>query len=327
MKKYYYIIMCACLTLFIIACTDENKKADTPIASVIVNTTQLEINQSMEIQFTGIADQAVIYTGDKGHSYALRDSSDTGFIVNKGLFTYSYAVPGKFHVVCVASTYDTFMGKGLRRDTTAFDVVVKDDVTTIDRIFSSIRPNVYFAELVDTDSWMMCFPTKQLYNDKELKINTARVRLSIEITSDSSKIYVDEELYNSKNYYDMTKQHALRVVSDYGSIRNYKLYPIIYPEFTSIKIAGVYGTLQRNAYDQSLQTYIFALPIGTDLTHIIPEYVVDGDGILYANGKEITSGSEMNLVDRDVIYTLVRTSSTNAKVSAVSKIKFEVTLY
>ena len=55
--------MCACLTLFIIACTDENKKADTPIASVIVNTTQLEINQSMEIQFTGIADQAVIYTG------------------------------------------------------------------------------------------------------------------------------------------------------------------------------------------------------------------------------------------------------------------------
>ncbi len=90
--------MCACLTLFIIACTDENKKADTPIASVIVNTTQLEINQSMEIQFTGIADQAVIYTGDKGHSYALRDSSDTGFIVNKGLFTYSYAVPGKLYV-------------------------------------------------------------------------------------------------------------------------------------------------------------------------------------------------------------------------------------
>lgn len=324
MKRFYKIITGACIALFLIACADDSENTQAPLASVIVNTKALEVNRSMEVRFTGFADQVVIYTGDAGHAYARRDLGDTGFIVNKNLFTYSYAVPGTFRVVCVASSYDKFMGKGLRRDTTAFDVMVKDDVTTISRIYSTIRPNVYFAELIDNETWVMRFPKKQIYNNRELPVNTARTRLSFDIASDSSKIYIDNELYSSKNYYDLTRNHQLRVVSHAGTIRHYNLCPIIYPEFSLIKLAGVQGSLQRNAFDQSLQNYHFVLPVATDLTHVIVEYAADTDSKFYCDEHEVASGSAVDLSDENKRYTLVCISVQNNKVTAVSKIQLKV---
>ena len=100
-----------------VACANDNQEARTPQAMVEVDKQHLEVNESMTIRFTGVADQVVVYTGDKDHQYELRDSSNTGLVVNRGVLTYSYAVPGTFHVVCVATTYDTYMGGGLKTDT------------------------------------------------------------------------------------------------------------------------------------------------------------------------------------------------------------------
>lgn len=176
MKKYISLLLTACLALFIASCSDENEEARTPVAAVQfqIDNNTLNTNESMVIHFTGTADQVVIYPGDDSHNYALRDSSDTGIAVNKGLFTYSYSVPGVFHVVCVASTYDTYMGNNIRTDTCGFYVRVVDNITQLDRIYATITPNTYYAENVNGDDWLLCLPTKQLYNNKEVTINPAK---------------------------------------------------------------------------------------------------------------------------------------------------------
>ena len=67
------------------------------------------------------------------HDYELREQSNTGFVVNKNLFTYSYATPGTYKVVCVASTY-TDGATDLKRDTCSYTVTVIDDQTEIENI-------------------------------------------------------------------------------------------------------------------------------------------------------------------------------------------------
>ena len=231
-----------------VACANDNQEARTPQAMVEVDKQHLEVNESMTIRFTGVADQVVVYTGDKDHQYELRDSSNTGLVVNRGVLTYSYAVPGTFHVVCVATTYDTYMGGGLKTDTTGLDIVVYDDVTTIDAIYATVTPNVYVA-VATGDDWVMCLPEKQLYNGREMTVNAARQRLSIEAGSDSAKVYIDGELYVSKNYYALNADHEIRVVSGSGTEKVYRFYGMIYPEFKTLTIGGGEAVLTRSAYE------------------------------------------------------------------------------
>lgn len=318
-KIFYALLMAAAPVLS--SCTDDNEEARTPQAIVTVSQTSLDINESMEIHFHGVADQVVVYTGDDSHDYSLRDESNTGFVMSKGLFTYSYSVPGTFKVVVLATTYDTYMGDGLRTDTTSFYVTVKDDVTEIEQVYSSITPNVYYASLVNESDWVMCLPTKQVYNNREITLNARRQRLSFEIASDSSKIYVDDVLYSSRDYYDLTQTHDIRVESDYGSVRNYKLYTMIYPEFSSVTLDGVKGTLVRDAYHQDIQTYSFTLPAGT--VRPVISYVIDGDGTFLADGSAVSSGETLDL---DVgSYTIRRVHNDNGDVSATSTVRFEIT--
>ena len=167
-SKILYVVLFSIVIGFS-SCSDENESARIPQAVVTVSQTNLEINESMEIHFLGVADQVVVYTGDDTHDYSLRETdNNTGFVVNKGLFTYSYSVPGTFKVVVLATTYDTYMGNGLRTDTTSFYVTVKDDVTELEQVYSTITPNVYYASLVNESDWVMCLPTKQVYNNLSL---------------------------------------------------------------------------------------------------------------------------------------------------------------
>ncbi|MGN0069672.1 MAG: hypothetical protein ACI350_08105 [Prevotella sp.] len=326
MKKKIKYGLLVCASFLLAACSDENQEARTPIASMTISTTELNINESMEIHFNGIADQVVIYTGDQGHDYELRESSNTGYVVNKGLFTYSYSVPGSFKVVCVASTYDTFMGNGLSNDTTSFIVNVKDDVTTIDQIYSTITPNVFYAEAINNTDWVLRLPTKQVYNGKEIAINAKKQRVTMEIKSESSSIFVDDNSWSKTTYYDLTAQHDIRVVSNYGSVREYKLHTIIYPEFTAISINDIKGTLKRNAYYQNELTYKFTLPANSDASHIIPTFTTDANVKFYADGTEIKSGDTIDLTKQGVSYTLVRTDEGNANVTAVSTVLFDINI-
>ncbi len=305
---------------FCCSCLDENEEARNPQSVVTVNRTELEINQSMEIRFNGVADQVVVYTGDEGHDYLLRDSNNTGTVMNKGLFTYSYSVPGTFLVVVLATTYDTYMGNGLHTDTTSFNVTVKDDVTELEQVYSSITPNVYYASLVNETDWVMCLPKKQVYNGREVTLNASRQRLSFEIASDSSKIYFDGELHDPRAYYDLTGTHDIRVVSDFGSVRDYKFHTLVYPEFNTVSLDGATGTLVRDAFYQDRLVYRFTLPEGT--SNPVVQFEIDGTGVFLSGGKAVESGERISLDDD---LSIRRENAENAAVAAVSTVEFEIT--
>ena len=285
-----FTIHCSLFTLFLASCSDDNEPARTPSLQANVSKTNLEINESMEIHFTGVADQIVVFTGDKDHQYERRDSSNTGFAVNKGLFTYSYHTPGTFHVVCIASTYDTYLGKSLKTDMYSFDVTVTDDVNTIDAISATVTPNVYYAQLIGDDTWVMRLPQKQLYNNREIAVNASRQRLNLSIESDSAKVTIDGEPYNSRTYYALNADHALTVT-----------------------VGGEEATLRRSAYYQDLLTYIYA---GDDLTL---NFTVD-DGVQLLDGQSVLSPGCLIVPNHE--YTLRRTHGSNTQVTADSRIIF-----
>ena len=322
MKKIFFILTAA-TALLLTSCDSDEFAARTPVADITVNTTALEINQSMIIHFTGVADQVVVYTGDEGHDYALRSSSNTGFVVNKGLFSYSYSVPGTFHVVCIATTYDSFLATNTQTDTYEFDVTVSDDVTEIRQIYSTITPNVYYAELVNESQWVLRLPTKQVYNNREINLNATRQRLSFDIMSDSSKIFVDDELYSIRTYYDLTASHAIRVEAYSGSVRNYMLHTLIYPEFTDVMVGEAKGILTRNAYYQDLLTYTFDLPSDISRNNVPLTFSLPEDAVLMASGKRVSSGESIDLDAADGTYTLLRTSQALGNITATSRIIFK----
>ena len=68
------------------ACNSE-EEATQPTAQMKIEQDTYNINESMTVHFTGNAENVVIYPGDSGHDYELREQSNTGLVVNKGLFT------------------------------------------------------------------------------------------------------------------------------------------------------------------------------------------------------------------------------------------------
>jgi hypothetical protein len=329
MKKILYILMSAIASFGFASCSDNDfDSGATPELDVTVSSNNLAINHSMELKFTGVSDQIVVFTGDNLHNYALKDSSNTGFVVNKGLFTYSYSTPGNFHVVCIASTYDRLKGTNQQTIKKEFDVTVIDTINTIDKIYSKVTPNVYYANLANNRDWVLCIPTKQVYSagtiSRDIVINAKKLRLSMDISSDSAHIAIDGVEFSTKTYYDLTTTHDITVTPNSGSTRNYKLYTMIYPEFTKIAVAGVSGVLTRDAYYQDLQTYTFTLPSGTDVSSVVPDFTIDSNVKLYANGTEVKAGSPINLNDNSVTYTLKRVLEGNSDVTATSRINFVV---
>ncbi len=346
MKKILSCALMACALFSLVACDDDNVEARQPVASLRydASSTNLAVNQSMEVYFTGVADLVSIYTGDKGHRYEYRSEMETGVAVNKGHFTYSYSAPGVYKVVCVASTFDTYMGDNLRQDTCSFYVTVTDDIVEFEDIYTTITPNTYYATSVDDNSWVLNLPTKQVYNGRDIALNPTKQRIYYDIASDSTLVFIDLEdadkqqlanyanltseektalkgkVTSSKVRYDLSLDHEITVRSYSGTIKNYTLYCLIYPEFKSISVNGVKGVLSRDAFDQSKQTYTFTLPAGTDLTAATVEYTLDGTGQFLSGTGEVASGSTADLSASG--FTIVRTSANNAKAQAVSNIEF-----
>jgi hypothetical protein len=307
-----------------IACEEET--APVPQAVMTVNKNQFTINESMIIQFTGIAEQAVIYTGDDMHNYDLREQSNTGFVVNKNLFTYSYQEPGTYKIVCVASTY-TDGAADLKRDTCSFTVTVIDDQTEIDRLSCpQIIYDEVFAERHANDEWLMILPRRIKYNNSTPAISLSQ-RVRFYIQSDSTKIYVNGNEYSSTNKYDLSAPADILVKSDFGTERPYKLYTINYPEFNSFKLLGseFIGKLERNEYDYSTFVLQVTLPQGTDVTNLVPEFTtMSPTEKVYIGDKEQTSASSAVDFTQDVTYRLVSTLSGKPEMQAISTVNVKI---
>jgi hypothetical protein len=322
MKTTLRIVWAMCISLGVIACEEET--ATTPQAAITVNKNQLTINESMIIQFTGLADQVVIYTGDDMHNYDLREQSNTGFVVNKNLFTYSYPVPGRYKVVCLASTY-TDGATDLKRDTCSFDVTVIDDQTEIDRISCPrIIYDEVFAEKHAGDEWLMVLPQKIKSGNSTPAIALSQ-RLRFYIRSDSTKVYVNGNEYSSTAQYNLSAPVDIQLTSNFGTTRPYKLYTLNYPEFSSFQLLGVNGTLVRNEYDYSSFELQFTLPPGTDVSNLLPEFTTTAPTEkVYLGDVEQVSGISPVDFTQDITYRLVSSLPGKPDMQAVSTVKIKI---
>lgn len=322
MKTAIKILLSLCVSFFFVACDEES--AETPVAKVTVNKNQFSVNESMVINFTGYADQVVIYPGDDSHNYELREQSNTGFAVNKGLFTYSYASPGTYKVVCIASTH-TEKAAELRRDTCSFTVTVIDDITEIDNISCPqiLYDEVSAQKLLD-DEWLMVLPRKVKYNQSTPSISLSQ-RLRFYLQSDSTKITVNGSAYSSTVKYDLSTPTNILVKSNFGTERQYKLYTMYYPEFETFKVSGVEGVLTRNESDYSVFDMSVTLPSGTDVSHLIPQFstYLSTDKV-YIDGVEQTSGVSAIDFTQSVSFRLVSISPDNPALQSVAIVNVKI---
>ena len=313
--KYSKFILGLTAALAFTAC--EKNELAQPEAAMSTEKYLYEINETMEIHFTGTADNVVIYTGDTDHDYELREQSNYGLVVNKGLFTYAYQQPGTYKVVCVATNHAD-AGQTLLRDTCSFTVQVVDDNTEIYKLSASILYDEVFATAVNESDWLLGVPTKMRYNGKDMKIKLNGQKLKFYIHSDSAKVYVDDVEYSSNTKYDLSNTLNVRVKSHAGTERNYKLYTLNYPEFATYEAAGVTGTVNRNEYDYSYYEVNLTVPAGTDLTAVTPTFTFTGTNEkAYIDEVEQTSGSTVDL-SQPVTYTLKGVSAENPEIEIES---------
>lgn len=322
MKIAIKILLSVCVSLFVVSCNDD--VALTPKAEMKIDKTDLAINESMVINFTGVADQVVIYTGDDMHNYELREESNTGFVVNKGLFTYSYTVPGTYTVVCLASTY-TDGAVDLKRDTCSFIVSVTDDQTEIEKLSCpQVLYDEVFADRLENDEWLMVLPRKVKYNDLTPVISMQQ-RLRFYIHSDSTKVYINDNEFVSTEKYDLSSPLNITVRSDYGTVRPYKLYTLSYPEFATFKIQGIEGTLVRNQFNYSDFEVQVTLPAGTDVTNLVPEFTTSlaADKVYIGNVEQVSGTSAVDF-SQAVTYRLEALLPSDAGIKAASTVKIKI---
>jgi len=327
MKAIKILVLCTCVTLLFFSCEDDS--ATTPKAEITVSGTQFSINESMTIYFTGIADQVSIYTGDDSHDYELRSGtsnseSNTGFVVNKDLFTYSYSTPGVYKVVCVASTY-TDKAIDLKQDTCSFWVTVIDDKTEIQNLScSQVLYDEVFADKLENDEWLMKLPRKVKYNTSTPSISLSQ-KLSFYIESDSTKVFINDEEYSSSTKYDLSEPLDILVRSNYGTTRPYTLYTIYYSEFGTFNLSGVKGTFVRNAYDYSTFEMQITLPAGTDVSGLIPEFTTSSstDKVYIGDIEQVSGVSEVDF-SQTVTYTIVAAMDEYPNMQATSTVSVTI---
>ncbi len=324
MKIVINILLVICTSLFIISCEEES--APEPQAAITIDKVQLNINESMVIRFTGFSEQAVIYTGDNMHKYELRDQSNTGFVVNKNLFTYAYTVPGTYKIVCVASTY-TDRATDLKRDTCSYIVTVVDNETEIEKLSCpQVLYDEVFANKLGNDEWLMVLPRKVKYNTSTPSISLSQ-RLRFYIHSDSTKVFINDKEFSNKSTtkYDLSASLNIVVKSDYGTIRPYKLYTLYYPEFNTFTILGAKGTLVRSEFDYSSFEMQVTLPAGTNVSSLTPEFTTySSSEKVYIGDTEQVSGSSVVDFTQGITYRLVSTLPENPAIQAESTVKVKI---
>lgn len=314
MKKF--IIISTFIAGLSVFSSCDNEKTTQPTASFDLDNDLLEVNQSLTFHFTGDADNVVVFPGDEDHDYNLLSDGNSGLVVNKGLFTYSYSTPGVYKVVCVATNHYK-EGTLILSDTCSRHIKVIDDCTTIDRLSTSALYDEIFAEKLNDKDWLLAMPRKIKYKTSTPSVALNQT-LKFYIPSLTAKVYVDNEEYVSNKKYDLSKTHALRVVSNEGTSRDYDLYTLNYGEFKSFSINGVTATIERTEYDYTYYEIRLVLESDADLKTLSPEFTLYGDNEKVFIGQEEQKSGDKVDFSQPVTYRFIVSSPDNPDVKLES---------
>lgn len=324
MKLYKYSLFLLAGAAMFASCDD--KEATQPTAAISVDKYVYDVNESMTLRFIGNADNVVVYPGDEKQDYELRDQSNSGLVVNRGLLTYAYEKPGIYHVVCVATNLED-AGRSVMVDTTSVWVTVVDEVVDIDGLAATFTYYEIPGTAVNATDWMLALPRKFRYNNKDVPVNLKKHKLNFDIASTTTTVEMrtleneDEEytLYTANGSYNLENNLHLLTTSSSGMHREYNLFTLTYGEFKTFSLAGVKGTLDRSEFDYSLISINMTLPAGTDLQAVPVEFTLYDDAAekVYVGDQEIHSGDVLDFTE-PVTFRFVVTKSGYEHVKAES---------
>ena len=293
------------IVLLVSACVEE--ELTMPVASVEVTKTVYGINESVVFNFTGQAQQVAIFPGDKAHNYDLFESGgNTGFVVNKGTFSYAYKQPGTYKVVVVASNYAEGAVNMLKDTTSVMIQVIDDDVT----IKTLSCPRVLYDEIAahsvnDTD-WLVRLPQRILFRGQQATIPSTQ-RLAVKLASDSTLMLVDGVKFSTTTNYQLNNPLTLNLTAHAGNVMNYTLYMLRLPEFSVFKLNGINGVLTRSEFNYDKMTMTVTLPAGTDKTGLVPEFTLSQGQEVFVNDLLITSAVSVIDFSSPVVFRLRNT--------------------
>ena len=324
MKKSCFIY----LLLVLLVCSCEKEEVLNPIADFAISKITLSVNETVTFEYTGsISKQVVIYTGDEGHDYELKNQSNTGLVVNKGILTYSYKKPGRYKVVLVATNYDK-EGKEIIFDTAEKEVVVEDDRTDLRQI--SLKRDLYNKELlgqITENMILFTVPYKIRISGRDIAADISKQRLEISALSNTAEIMVDGAAYNSSTKYDLTKPVVLEVKSASGDSKQYTIETVRYAVFEDFNINGVAGVVQYSDFNFEKTLIKVTLPVGTNVTNLTPIFSsLDTESIKIADVEQTSGQSTVNF-SNPVTYTLKNWKDGHEdNIYAESKIEVSVVL-
>lgn len=323
MKKY--ILPIALMAGAMVSCSDEDK-ATQPVASISVEDTTVDVNTSIEVLFTGDAENVVVYPGDESHDYELRYQSNSGLVVNKGRFSYSYSVPGLYKLVCVATNHSN-EGQFMLTDTCSTYIRVIDDITEIERLSApQVLYDEVFATAVNDMDWLLALPRKMRYKTSNPTVSLQQ-RLKLYIPSLTTEVTVDGQPFDDKKKYNLANTLTIGTRSHEGSTREYKLHTLNYGEFKTFTLAGVKGTIERTEYDYSAYAINMILPAGTDVKSLVPQFdlYTANDKVFIGQDAQVSGVTQVDF-SQPVTYRFVTTDPADSNLKIESTCTVAVTL-
>lgn len=303
MKKSLFYIL---LVLFFTAC-DEHDEIVMPEADFVMSASEVSVYETVTFNYTGSpATQVVVYTGDPGHNYELKEEGNSGFVVNKGVATYAYKTPGTYEVVMIATNYDRFGNGQSLMSVTRKSITVKDDDNELRSL--SLKKDLYNKELpaeIVGNQLRLAVPEKVRVNNRDIAVNLKAQRLEVSTMSANAAILLNGDPIVTTKKYDLTQELTLSVVAASGDVRDYSIHALSLPSFTSFSVGNATGTVTYSNYDFNKCTVTISIPSGTDLTNVIPTFVSTSAKKIYLNGVEQVSGVTAVDFTSPVEYELV----------------------
>ncbi|MDR2683349.1 MAG: DUF5017 domain-containing protein [Dysgonamonadaceae bacterium] len=321
MKKRNLIILGLC---FLFASCEE-ETLNTPQASFEISDTEVSVNQTVTFTFTGSeAKQVVVFTGDEGHDYELREQSNSGLTMSKGILSYSYKKPGNYKIVLIAVNYDK-EGDRILEAKAETNLVVSDTRTGLKVI--ALRRDMFTKEIqgdrID-DVILFAVPYKVRLRNRDNAVNLTKQRLDITAESESATLWLNDTEYSDKTNYDLTQSPVLKIRAGSGDEESYNLRTINYPVFETFSINGVAGTVAYDDYNFNKTHITLTLPAGTDKSALIATFT-SADAQEVTVGETIqVSGLTANNFDRTLVYTLKTADPDNNRLQCESTVEVTV---
>ncbi len=323
MKTRYIIYS---LFTFLLFPSCENEVVVKPNADFTISETVVSVNETVTFTYTGSeAKQVVIYTGDEGHDYQLKEQSNSGVVLSKGILTYAYKKQGTYKVVLIATNYDKEGNESLY-SAVEKEITVVDDRVDLQEI--SLKRDLFNKQLlgqINGNDILFVVPYKIRISGKDIAVDITKQRLEISTSSDAAQVSVNGDAYNTSTKYDLSQPVTLNILAPSGQNKAYSIETMRYAVFENFSINGIAGEISYSDFNFE-KTYIsVTLPSGTDVSALTPAFSSNDAKSITIGGTEQISGESVVDFTQPVTYVLKTWKDGNEEqMYAESEVEIEV---